>query len=132
MNHSLKISVKRVVGEKVVSVKLTNKNFAKYLGTLPEIKQLNELCNIYTNRKTLLAAVVDKAAKKSKDIPESLLTATIAESVAFKDNIIYFQDLKEATDKLIHKLEALPVLKSRVVYKGKGSNYLTLEERVCA
>jgi hypothetical protein len=41
----------------------------------------------------------------------------------FKDNLIYFNEMLAAIEKYKTKMEAIPVLKSRVIFKGKGSNY---------
>lgn len=128
MVKTLQIKVKCYVGEKLVSKPITDKNLTKYFTEISGVMAIRDMAIAYTDREKLLATLVEKNSKGWEGTDKELRSA-IRNSFEYKDNLIYFENLKVAADKVISKLGNIPVMKSRIVYSGKGSNYMTIGQR---
>jgi len=121
---NLKLKVYNDAG-KMVSKRIDPMKLGKLGLSLSELKSIHNVAKEYAGREPIITKLLQKVEKHPEINREH-----IKASLAYKESIIYFEQLEKSSMKLIGVLEAIPVLKSRIVYKGKGSNLRTLSERL--
>lgn len=117
----INLSIKEYVDGKKVSKKINPQKLGKLDLSLSELKSIFLTSKDMTVRDNIIAAY----QKKNEDLSREVIKA----SLAYKETIVYFEDLTRALDKLITKYESLSVMRNRITFKGKGSNYRTYSER---
>lgn len=110
---------------KLVSKQINPLKLGKLGLSLAELKSIHNTAKNYCNRDKIIDRFLEKYSKN-----EGLNREVVKSTLAYKESIIYFEQLEKSTNKLIGTVEAVPVLRSRIIYKGKGSNLRTLSERL--